>query len=131
MFNNSYDKQYDTELTEATTTNQRPSLRLEQIYDSDVKKFWEEYDEVIDVDDNETQCLKRYQAMFRSLRRKGYQTLPRPLTEADISKNIKDTIVDLSVTYALKGESFMNEIQSDIQYVVLQVSCCPRYIVFF
>jgi hypothetical protein len=75
----------------------------------------------IDSDLNEIEILKRYDCMYTTfIDRNIYKPLDRKLTEADINKNIQDSILDYCVSHAFQGESYIAEIQMNMQYTVLQ-----------
>lgn len=74
-----------------------------------------------DLDIDEDEVFRRYESVFRAFLKFGvFRTLETPLTEADIGKNIQNTIVDFSVAFAMQGSTYIEEIQMNMQYTVLQ-----------
>ena len=77
----------------------------------------------IDLNFDETELLRRYDTAFRTL--VGFQLFPMPTslpTEKDICRSIQLTLFDFSVSHAFQGAAYVGEIQSVLQYTVLQAA---------
>ena len=61
--------------------------------------------------------------MFRTLIVKKIKTfILKELTESNIGNGIQFSIIDFSVSYALQGKSYMESMQNNISYTVLQAA---------
>lgn len=70
---------------------------------------------------DDMEVWERYEAAYCAFISYGvYPSLKRPLTENDIGKNIQNTVVDYSTAYALQGSDYIDEMQMNLQYTVLQ-----------
>lgn len=77
----------------------------------------------IDLDHDEDEVLKRYHTMFTILKnRKICPVFPRPMVEADIGVCIQLTAVDFAVCHAIQGSGYIDEIQDNNNYLVLQAA---------
>eukprot|EP01038_Epipyxis_sp_PR26KG_P009738 gene9738-13104_t len=74
-----------------------------------------------DLDVDETEVLKRYHTVYKAfVAREMFPKYTEALTERDIGRNIQNTLIDFSVSHALQGSSYIAEIQTLMQYLVLQ-----------
>lgn len=74
-----------------------------------------------DCDMDEDEILKRYESAFRSfINFNTFTELKKPITSADVGKTIQDSLVDFCVSHALQGNTYIEEIQMNLQYTVLQ-----------
>jgi len=74
-----------------------------------------------DLEKDEDEILKRYESIYRTLvSNKVCKPLTRRYDEKDLNKNIQFTIIDWCTCHALQGEDYINEIQMNMQYNVLQ-----------
>lgn len=79
-----------------------------------------EYTAAFDLNLDELEVLKRYESVYHSfIEFNVLKPLTKPFTKDDIGR-IQGTILDFSCAYALQGDSYITEIQSNLQYTVLQ-----------
>jgi len=78
----------------------------------------EEEDFAFDLDLDEDEVLKRYHTMYTLIKK---SRLLKPKSQYDTS-NVQSSIVDFSVCFALQGGHYMEEIQMNSQYTVLQAA---------
>ena len=72
----------------------------------------------MDLDTDEDEVLRRYESAFKSFVHYGtLQPLTKRLTAND---HVQDTIIDFCTSHALQGSEYINEIQMNLQYTVLQ-----------
>ncbi len=96
---------------------------LQNMSESDAKVVIPSLDEdvTMDLEQDEEEVLRRYETIFRSLvAKKILQPLTRRYNENDIGRNIQGTIIDWSVCHGLQGDKYIEEIQMNMQYTVLQ-----------
>lgn len=84
----------------------------------------EDFNDAIDFELDEMECLKRYYSVYRTIL---LYKVCKPIkeegfTEADIGKNIQGSLVDWCVAHALEGDKNIEEIQMNAQYTVLQAA---------
>lgn len=77
---------------------------------------------VADLMFNDIEIWERYESAYCAFVSHGVYPakLKRPFTEADVGKELQDTIVDFSTAFALQGSDYIGEIQMNLQYTVLQ-----------
>ena len=73
---------------------------------------------VFDLDLDETDVLKRYYTVYTSIKRNKLTVLK----SAYNLSNLQSSIVDFSVCFALQGSKYIDEIQMNMQYTVLQAA---------
>lgn len=80
---------------------------------------------VLDSNQNEKEVLKRYHDIYRRFRKlETFPVIEKEYTpEEDITGNgLLDGIIDFSVCYGLQGQTYVDEAQMNLQYVVLQAA---------
>eukprot|EP01038_Epipyxis_sp_PR26KG_P005822 gene5822-8028_t len=74
-----------------------------------------------DLDIDESEVLKRYHCIFKAFIARGvFKKYTEALTDQDIGKNIQNSLIDFSVSHAIQGSTYIDEIQTVMQYLVLQ-----------
>ena len=114
--NNPHSKHDNSNLEETTDHNHKNSN------DDDDDDDDEDLNDPIDFDLNVTECLARFYALFRVLKRKGLPLLSHRSNLQEKSLSINSSGFKSAVAYALKGDQYLAELQVDIQYVVLQAA---------
>lgn len=81
-------------------------------------------DDALDMDLNEMDCLKRYYSTHRALARNRVcpPLKSEGLVETDIGRNMQNSIVDWSVSHAMKGDRVICQVRSSLHTVILQAS---------
>lgn len=77
---------------------------------------------VSDIIFNDIEVWERYESAYCAFVSHGVYpaVLKRPFTEDDIGKSIQSSIVDFSTAHALQGTGYIEEMQMNLQYTVLQ-----------
>ena len=78
----------------------------------------DEEDFAFDLNLDENEIIKRYHTMYQLIKN---SRLLLPKSQFDMS-NVQGSIIDYSVCFALQGEKYMEEIQMNFQYTVLQAA---------
>lgn len=104
----------------AAKVNPVHTVVVSKLNDEDAKY---NFDLPIDLDGNEEEVLKRYESVYRSfIRKKVLPPLTKAITEKNICNGIQGTILDFSTAHALQGDTYIEEIQANMQYTVLQAA---------
>ena len=102
----------------STSASTNSDSSINNVIHKDKEDLKDNEEQVFDLDIDEKEVLKRYYTVYTLIKKNRITSLKSAYNYS----NLQGSIVDYSVCFALQGSKYMDEMQMNMQYTVLQAA---------